>query len=80
MQSVESNCTDLTWNIKTNNYTHGQSIQVSNSEMMQFMKAQIQEVREEFMGALKELINISKANQSFNNSEIIGDKNDSEKI
>ena len=30
--------------------------QSSNNKMMQFMKSQIQEVRNEFMGALKELI------------------------
>lgn len=77
VHSIESNSSDVNHN-KFNGYFPSQTSQSSNNEIIQFMKSQIQEVREEFMGALKELIQITKMSQNNPNSEIVNGENESE--
>ena len=63
IENVDAECSK-SWTVNQTKCSQNLSTlntnQVSNCEMMQFMKSQIQEVRDEFMGALNELISINK--------------------
>lgn len=75
--SIQSSHSDSNVN-KLNGYFPSQSSQNSNNEIIQFMKSQIQVVREEFVGALKELITVTKLTHNSQILEGIGKDNESE--